>query len=154
MNYQPSPEILPGERAKALQAIDLFLRMIDFAIVSFPNDDCETILVFLTVASASASPNLRSAALLDAMDAGPLLESQLHPVSGRSIAAACGLPRETVRRRLDALVAQGRIRRSSRGYTLVYSTLTRDKNLSFAKALIRTLEGASAKLARFEPDLD
>ena len=45
----------------------------------------------------------------------PLPPEEHHPVSARAIAEATGLPRETVRRKIAALVAEGFLAQDSRG---------------------------------------
>lgn len=144
------PDVQPGERARALQAVEILLRMLRLAIDRFEGDDCETILVLLTVVAGSAAVNQRDEDVIQGLNAAPLSDEHLRPLSGRAIAASSGLPRETVRRRLEQLVAEGRLVRDERGYRMVFDPLSRGGNLEFGRALIRELEGAPRRLARFD----
>lgn len=151
---EPRPVVLPGERAKTVQAVEVLLRMLRTALDCYPGDDLETIIVFLTVASGSAGQILRDPDMLRTVDEGPLPDAMFRPVSGRAIAASCGLPRETVRRRLDHLVAQGRLMREPQGYRLRSGAITQPGNLEFGRAIIRELEAAPRRLARLDPPED
>ena len=116
----------------------------------FPDDDLETILVYLTVAAASSSSYLRDPAILVHLE-GVALPDHLHkPTSGRAVAEATGLARETVRRRIDALVASGRLVREARGVRTITDTINLNRNLEFARVLIHELTSASGRLGRFD----
>lgn len=147
----PGPVVLPGERAKTVQAVEILLRMLRIALDCYPDDDLETIVVFLTVASGSAGQILRDPEVLKTVDEGPLPDALFRPISGRAIAASCGLPRESVRRRLDQLVAQGRMIREPQGFRLMSGAISRPGNLEFGRAIIRELEAAPRRLARLNP---
>lgn len=148
---EPQPVVLPGERAKTVQAVEVLLRMLRTALDCYPGEDIETVMVFLTVASGSAGQVLRDPEILRTIDDGPLPDALFRPISGRAIAASCGLPRENVRRRLDQLVAQGRVVREPQGYRLRSGAITEPGNLEFGRAIIRELESAPRRLARLDP---
>lgn len=153
MDPTPADRVVrPGERAKTVQAVEILLRMLRTAGDSFPGDDLETIVVFLTVAAGSAAQNLRDPEVVRALDTAPMPDELFRPISGRAVAASCGLPRETVRRRLDQLVAQDRLKRDPLGFRLRSDAISQGGNLEFGRALIRELETAPARLARLDPN--
>lgn len=145
-------EVRPGERVKAIAAVEVLLRIWRHAVDCFPDDDLETILVYLTVAAASTTRLLRDPSLLAEL-AGGVLPDFLHkPTSGRAVAEATGLARETVRRRIDALVASGRLARDSRGVRTISGSINHGQNLEFLRFLIYELTAASGRIGRFNPD--
>ena len=145
------PTVGPGERVKAMAAMEALLRIWRQAVDCFPGDDLETILVYLTVAAASSSSHLRDPEIVAGLDAAPLPDHLHRPTSGRAVAEATGLARETVRRRIDALVASGRLARDSRGVRTVSGTITHARNLEFVRFLTREMTLASDRLRRFDP---
>ncbi len=144
-------EIQPGERIKAVAAVEVLLRVWRHAVDCFPDDDLETILVYLTVAAASASSHLRDPGLILELDNGPLPDHLHRPTSGRAVAEATGLARETVRRRIDALVASGRLVREAGGVRTISDTLSLNRNQEFARLVTRELIAAPDRLKRFDP---
>ena len=138
-----------GERAKAIAAIEILLRILRKASDCFEGDDLETILVMLTVAAASSGKYLRDVGLLESLGTDPLPDHLHKPTSGRSIAESTGLARETVRRRLKTLVAEGRLLGDERGFRTVSGSLTVNRNLEFVRFMIAELNAAPQKLARF-----
>lgn len=143
--------IAPGERPMAIAAIEILLRTWRKGMECFPGDDLETILVFLTVASASAGRHLRDADVLAIVNERPLPDHLHRPISGRAVAESTGLPRETVRRKLEALVAEGRLVKDGRGVRTISGTLASHRNLEFARFLIQEFSAAPRRLARFDP---
>ena len=107
--------------------------------------------MLLTVAAGSLSPAHRSDEAQRIMHDQPLSSDWYRPISGRAVAASCGLPRETVRRRLELLAEGGQIERIEGGYRLCQDSLSRGQNLAFVRALIHELEGAHRLLERSEP---
>ena len=138
-----------NERAQAIAAIEIFLRLVRKACDCFEGDDVETILVILTVAAASAGKHLRDPELLQSLGTQSLPDHLHQPTSGRSIADSTGLPRETVRRRLKALVEAGRLVKDARGYRTTTGMLTRNRNREFARFIVGELKAAPQKLDRF-----
>lgn len=147
---QDQSGVLPGERAKAIASLEILLRMIRKAVDCFPEDDLETIVVALTVAVASSGRHLRDPAILDLMTDENLPPDLLRPTSGRAIAEATGLPRESVRRRIDQLVAAGRLTREAGGVRMSEGALQRNRNLEFVRFLIQEMDTASARIRRFD----
>ena len=143
--------IEPGERVQALRAVEILLRIQRMALDYFPGHDLETVAVLLTVAAGSLAPAHRSDEAQRIMHDQPLSVDWYRPISGRAVAASCGVPRETVRRRLEQLVEVGQIERLEGGYRLCTDTLSRAQNLAFVRALVHELEGAHRLLERSEP---
>lgn len=145
-----SVQIEPSERVKAVVALDVLLMVFRVTVDCFPGDDLETVLVYLTVAAASTSSHTRDRDVFKVLGEGPLPDHLHRPISGRAVAQASGLARETVRRRLEVLVAQGRLARDQRGFRSISNSLTHGRNLEFARRLIRELRGADGRLARVD----
>ena len=143
-------EVGAGERVKAIASVEILLRIMRKAIDCFPDDDLETILVALTVAAASSGSHLRDQALLRSLGGGALPDDLLKPTSARDVAQSTGLARETVRRRITALVEKGRLTKDERGVRTLSGAITRNRNLEFSRFLIHELTTAHSKLARFD----
>ena len=146
----PPLEVQPGERVQALRAVEILLRIQRMALDYFPGQDLETVAVLLTVAAGSLSPAHRSDQAQRIMDEEPLPTDWYRPISGRAVAASCGFPRETVRRRLEQLAEVGQIERVEGGYRLCKDSLSRGQNLAFVRALVHELEGAHRLLERLQ----
>ncbi len=142
--------VTPGERARALVSVEVMLRMLRHVRDCFPEDDLETVLVYLTVVCASVGAHVRDLELLASLGETDLPVQFIRPTSGRAIAESTGLPRETVRRRIDALVARGWLARDGRGVRSVEGTMHIGRNREFVQALIQEINGAPARLARFD----
>ena len=152
MNPVPDKDqpVTGGERARALVAVEVLLRLVRHARDCFPDDDLETVIVYLTVVCASVGAHVRDPELLASLGENDLPEQFIRPTSGRAIAESTGLPRESVRRRIDALVARGWLVRDGRGVRSVEGTMHVGKNRAFSQALIQELSAAPGKLARFD----
>ena len=144
----PSLEVQPGERVRALRAVEILLRIQRLALDCFPGQDLEAIAVLLTVAAGSLSTAHRSDKAQRIMHDQPLSADWYRPISGRAVAASCGIPRESVRRRLEQLAELGQIERVDGGYRLCRDSLSRGQNLAFVRALIHELEGAHRQMDR------
>ena len=131
-------------------AVETLLRLFRLVRESFPNDDFETVAVYLSVAAASAGHALRNDALLSELAGAPLPDDLQRVVSGRAIAAATLLPRETVRRKLATLVEDGLLVREEGGVRIPSDTLNHKTNRAFADSLVGELTGASLRLSRFD----
>jgi hypothetical protein len=142
-------EVMPSERAVAVAAVETLLRLLRHTKDCFPRDDLETVAIYLTVAAASAGHSLRDYPLLVELAGGPLPDDLQKPTSGRAIAAATALPRETVRRKLSKLVAEGRLIRVDGSVRIPTDTLNRDRNREFAGRIVHELITASGRLERF-----
>lgn len=144
------PPVTPGERARALVSVEVLLRMLRHVRDCYPDEDIETVLVYLTVVCASVGAHVRDPELLASLGKSDLPVQFIRPTSGRAIAESTGLPRETVRRRIDALVARGWLARDGRGVRSVEGTMHIGRNREFVQAIIQELNGAPARLARFD----
>ena len=146
----PGSAVRAGERAKTIAAFEITLRIMRKAIDCFPDHDMESILVFMTVAAASTSRHLRDEAVLDLVDQEPLPDRLHRPTSGRAIAEAMGLPRETVRRRINSLVEAGLLTRDGGGVRTSSGLLNRGRLMEFARFMAQELSAASSRLARYD----
>lgn len=82
------------------------------------------LVVFLTVATASVQRHVRRTDLSQQeRGSGPMTEDDLGMISGRAVAEATGMPRETVRRMLVELVAEGLLMRRTQGRVSVAKSL-------------------------------
>ena len=112
------PEPLPRgiQAANGLIVLEGLLRIMRAAGDTYGHD-YEAILIYWSVVVASVGRYLRNDDQLKLIESGggPLPPEEHHPVSARAIAEATGLPRETVRRKIAALVAEGFLAQDSRG---------------------------------------
>ncbi|MBN8551742.1 MAG: hypothetical protein J0L52_02460 [Caulobacterales bacterium] len=148
MDAEPGTEIERGERLKVLRAVEALLRIQRLVIDHFPDEDMGTVAVFLTVAAGSLSVVHRNNTAYEQMMDGPLPREWFRPISGRAVAASCGLARESVRRRLEYLEKIGEIERVEGGYQLCYDVLSRGQNLAFSRGLVREFEHVHRMMAR------
>ena len=110
---------------QALQlAADLFLRMTSGLLDVFGGDVLNGV-VFLAIARANAH-HLPAWAMTDCTAAdGVVLDSERRPISVLRIADSLGLSYETVRRRVNQLVADGYCRRVGRNGVMVSADILR-----------------------------
>ena len=102
--------------------------------------DYEAILIYWSVVIASVGRFLRNDDLITLMEGGgPLPEEAHHPISARAIAEATGLPRETVRRKIAALVADGHLAQDSRGVRTRPGLLEQRGNQDFVVGAAREI---------------
>jgi hypothetical protein len=103
-------------------------------------------------------PGSRPSQALDAQGRVPDPQPRLRPVRVRDLTLVSGRPRETVRRKLEALLAQGRVLRVDGGYVLNVASvdpqmhaLTLDgvkRFLAAARLMQDTLDDAEQALAQ------
>ncbi len=112
------PEPLPRgiQAANGLIVLEGLLRIMRAAGDTYGHD-YEAILIYWSVVVASVGRYLRNDDQFKLIDSGgaPLPAEEHHPISARAIAEATGLPRETVRRKIAHLVADGYLAQDSRG---------------------------------------
>lgn len=144
------PDIRPGERLRILRAIEAVLKIQRLVQDHYPDDDMETVAVLLTVAAGSMSIVNRDETAYQMLLEGPLPAEMFRPISGRAVAASCGLPRESVRRRLEQLEQSGEIERVDGGYQIRADPLARGQNLAFSRALVREFEAVHRMIGRCE----
>jgi hypothetical protein len=145
---EADPDVKRGERIRVLRAVEALLRIQRLVVDHFPNEDMETVSVLLTVAAGSLSVVHRDETAHGQLMTGPLPREWFRPISGRAVAASCGLPRETVRRRLEYLEKIGEVERVEGGYQLCPDILSRRQNLPFARALVREFESVHRMIGR------
>jgi hypothetical protein len=132
-------------RLKGLLCVDTLLRLMREAVAHY--GDLESAVVYLAVVAASAGAATRDPEIRARL-AGPVPETELRPISRRAIAYSTGLPRETVRRRIARLVAEGHLIETGKGLRPPHNVLMARSNFAFADALVQELMRAGDRLAR------
>ena len=137
------PEPMPRgiQAMNGLIVLEGLLRVMRAAGDSYGHD-YEAILIYWSVVVASVGRYLRNddQTKLIEIDGGPLPEEAHHPVSARAIAEATGLPRETVRRKIAALVAGGYLAQDSRGVRTLPGLLDQRGNAEVFAAAAREIK--------------
>jgi hypothetical protein len=86
------------------------------------DNDIEAMILFGMLSHLNAAhlvpPGSRPSKTLNAQGRVPDSQPQLRPVRIRDLTLISGRPRETIRRKLEALVTQGRVQRVEGGYVL------------------------------------
>jgi len=127
--------------ANGLIVIEGLLRIMRAAGDAYGHD-YEAILIYWSVVVASVGRLLRNddqARLLEGGGA-PLPPEEHHPISARAIAEATGLPRETVRRKIAALVADGYLAQDSRGVRSIPGLLEQRGNIEIINLSSREIK--------------
>lgn len=121
-----SAERLEGDiRVSIYAAIELLLDMVASAR-AFGRTDLESILIYFTVVEASIRPLVRGRDIPPEVLDMPRAPNDLYGISTRrSISESLNLPRETVRRKLNALFAAGLLQEDDNGHIGVVSNLHR-----------------------------
>jgi hypothetical protein len=111
-------------RAFSLVAFTMNRFIVDHVVRSarqFDND-IETMMLFGMLSHLNVAhlmpPGSRPSQALDVRGRVPGSQTQLRPVRVRDLTLVSGRPRETVRRKLETLLAQGRVLRVDGGYVL------------------------------------
>lgn len=137
------PEPLPRgiQAANGLIVLEGLLRIMRAAGDTYGHD-YEAILIYWSVVVASVGRYLRNDDQLKLIESGggPLPPEEHHPVSARAIAEATGLPRETVRRKIAALVAEGFLAQDSRGVRTTPGLLDQRGNDLFVSQTSREIK--------------
>ncbi len=137
------PEPLPRGvlAANGLIVIEGLLRIMRAAGDTYGHD-YEAILIYWSVVVASVGRFLRSDDQVKLIEGGgrPLPAEEHHPISARAIAEATGLPRETVRRKIAALVADGYLAQDSRGVRSIPGLLEQRGNGQFISLTSREVK--------------
>jgi hypothetical protein len=127
------PEPMPRGvlAANGLVVLEGLLRVMRAAGDTYGHD-YEAILIYWSVVVASVGRYLRNDDLITLIEGGgPLPAEEHHPISARAIAEATGLPRETVRRKIAALVEAGFLAQDSRGVRTTPGLLDQRDNGQF-----------------------
>lgn len=137
------PEPLPRgiQAANGLIVLEGLLRVMRSAGDTYGHD-YEAVLIYWSVVVASVGRLLRNDDQIRLIESGgaPLPEEDHHPVSARAIAEATGLPRETVRRKIAALVADGHLAQDSRGVRTRPGLLDQRDNGHFVSVAAREVK--------------
>jgi hypothetical protein len=108
------------------------------------DNDIETMMLFGMLSHLNVAhlmpPGSRPSQALDAQGRVPDPQPRLRPVRVRDLTLVSGRPRETVRRKLEALLAQGRVLRVDGGYVLNVASVD-------AQMHVLTLDGVKRFLA-------
>lgn len=105
LRKQPLP---PGTRARFYAGVELALDLAHALRTPVPDWDLETLLICLTISEAAMRPLIvGSRARPDLLDDPCPPDSARGAISRRLIADRCGLPRETVRRKVNFLIEAG-----------------------------------------------
>jgi biotin operon repressor len=140
-NMKPEPLPRGIQAANGLIVLEGLLRIMRAAGDTYGHD-YEAILIYWSVVVASVGRYLRSVDQLKLIESGggPLPPEEHHPVSARAIAEATGLPRETVRRKIAALVAEGYLAQDSRGVRTLPGLLDQRGNGLFVAQTSREIK--------------
>jgi DNA-binding transcriptional regulator YhcF (GntR family) len=137
------PEPMPRgvQAANGLVFLEGMLRIMRAAGDTYGHD-YEAILIYWSVVVASVGRLLRNEDQQRLIEGGgkPLPEDEHHPISARAIAEATGLPRETVRRKISALVAQGHLAQDSRGVRTIPGLMDQRHNEEFVALAVREVK--------------
>lgn len=136
------PEPMPRGvlAANGLVVLEGLLRVMRAAGDTYGHD-YEAILIYWSVVVASVGRYLRSEDLITLIEGGgPLPAEEHHPISARAIAEATGLPRETVRRKIAILVADGHLAQDSRGVRTTPGLLEQRGNAQFLSTSAREIK--------------
>ena len=147
---EPTRPTLPKNiRLKGAVACDSLLRL--FSLSARLTGDLQSSAVYLAVISASVSAALRDPIVRAkyATDI-PLPDHMRRSVSRRAVAESLGLPRETVRRKVAALIGSGHLVIEGDGVRATGPVLEHGENLQFAIDVLRELERTSTAIRRID----
>ncbi len=135
-------------RLKALLLVELYLRM-SRVLTDARGPDLERIVIYLAVISAAANyyqrdPELR--ALYAHND--PIPQDRLFGISRRAIADSVGLPRETVRRKIASLIADGVILEEDGLVKPKSPMIDQERNLDVALNMLKAFDQTAAAYRR------
>ena len=137
------PEPLPRGilAANGLIVFEGLLRVMRAAGDTYGHD-YEAILIYWSVIVASVGRYLRNDDQTKLIESGgaPLPPEEHHSISARAIAEATGLPRETVRRKIAALVADGYLAQDSRGVRTLPGLLDQRGNSAYVSLASREVK--------------
>lgn len=102
----PPPDDVRGSRLVSRLAVDFLLRGIGDAAQLFEGDMVRA-MIFLTLAQASVVGDRKASHEAAIYSDGVISDAQRRPVSTMAVANALSMPRETVRRHVNALVEMG-----------------------------------------------
>jgi hypothetical protein len=110
------------------------------------DNDMEAMILFGMLSHLNAAhlmpPGSRPSQALNAQGRVPDPQPQLRPVRIRDLTLISGRPRETIRRKLEALLAQGRVLRVDGGYVLNVASVDPQMHALSLDGVKRFLEAA------------
>jgi hypothetical protein len=136
-----------GFRMKAATACEIFLRIARSATEHYGDLDSLTIylaVVMASVGAVSRDPDAR----VRYSGKEPIPDDLLRAISRRAISESTGLPRETVRRKIARLIADGHLIEDGDGVRPPMNVLEQRSNYAFARSLVGELERAADRLSR------
>ena len=147
---QPMADTPRNFRLKGLVVCDALLRLARI-VSDIYGPDLERFVVYLAVISAGVSgfkrdPELRSLY----SDQDPLPDQYRLAISRRAIADSVGLPRETVRRKIAQLIADGLLVEEGSLVRARSPVVEQGRNLEFLLGALREFERATTELRRAE----
>lgn len=132
-------------RRQTIICSEALLRILRAALAA-NGDDLETTVIYLAVACGSASGAIRNASLAAAPPGpGRIAPQHYGGVSRRQIALSTGLPRETVRRKIAALLARGDLVPEGARVRVRAGALEDARNAEFARTLLKEFGRAGAQ---------
>jgi len=134
-------------RRRTITASEALLRILNKAVSTY-GSDLDIFVVFLTVTCASTSSAVRNAELAAEPPAGHVPVGYYRGISRRAIAASTGLPRETVRRKIAALIERGDVVEHGAYVRIRQGLLEQEHHLGFARTMIHEFVRGAAELSR------
>lgn len=151
---EPDPaatSVEPGLRPLVFLSVNSVLKVCEL-LRDHLSDDLESVMIYLTVAHASLHPLVTNPEVAARYEGTTVPQLHLNAISRRIIAASTRLPRETVRRKVNKLVAAGLLSEDANGrVSCVSGTLAlTDMGVLIRKvdAVMRQHAEAAARLAR------
>ncbi len=143
----PLPKNIRLKGVIVAEAILRFMRL----VVDLVDTDLEAFAVYFAVVAASTSHLLRDpqALALYAHDT-PVPDNLRMGTTRRAVAESVGLPRETVRRKIASLVAQGHLVERDGLVSTAGSVLDQRRNREFVLGVLAEFERTAAMLKRAE----
>ena len=145
------PPIPWSFRVKTVLGLQSVLRVMRAAKAAF-GDDVEAIIIFMAVTCASVDAAMRDRELRLNPPVGPMPLNFYRLVSRRAIAASTGFPRETVRRKIAALIERDLLVADGVRVRIRRGLLDDDPvNLRFAQTVVREFTRTGERLQRISP---
>ena len=145
---QPGTQAPANLRLKGIVVCDGLLRLCRLASDVFGND-LDRFVVYLAVISASTSHFQRDPELRARYSAEEALPDDLRlGISRRAIADSVGLPRETVRRKIAGLIADGHVVEDGGLVKARGPVVEQGRNLEFLLAALKEFARIAAELKR------
>jgi hypothetical protein len=135
-------------RRQTFAASEALLRILHAAVLNY-GSDVESFIVYLAITCACVGGAIRNPDLaVRPPPVGPMPQDWYRPVSRRAIAASTGLPRETVRRKVQQFLEAGLLERDGMGVRIPRRLLEDTRNRDFARTMIREFGRAAEELER------